>query len=80
MSEQDKTGGNESKNSMMTRRTTLTLAAAVATFGAAMGMRAPAAWAQGKMEGDNDERNVSTILRQPSVEFKLGCLAFSAVD
>jgi hypothetical protein len=26
------------------------------------------------------ERNVSTILRQPSVEFKLGCLAFSAVD
>jgi phosphomannomutase len=24
-------------------------------------------------------RNVSTILRQPSVEFKLGCLAFSAV-
>jgi hypothetical protein len=25
-------------------------------------------------------RNVSTILRQPSVEFKLGCLAFSAVD
>jgi hypothetical protein len=56
MSEQDKTGGNESKNNMMTRRTTLTLAAAVATFGAAMGMRAPAAWAQGKMEGDSDER------------------------
>jgi hypothetical protein len=26
------------------------------------------------------KRNVSTILRQPSVEFKLGCLAFSAVD
>jgi hypothetical protein len=25
-------------------------------------------------------RNVSTILRQPSVEFKLGCLGFSAVD
>ena len=25
-------------------------------------------------------RNVSTILRQPSVEFKLGCLTFSAVD
>jgi len=32
--------------------------------------------------GGNEEacRNVSTILRQPSVEFKLGCLAFSAVD
>jgi len=56
MSEQDKTGGNESKNSMMTRRTALTLAAAVATFGAAVGMRATAAWAQGKMEGDSDER------------------------
>src|ERR1035437_8555298 len=27
-----------------------------------------------------EQRNVSTILRQPSVEFKLGCLAFSAVD
>ena len=40
MSEQDKTNGNESNNDM-TRRTTLTLAAAVATFGAAMGMRAP---------------------------------------
>jgi hypothetical protein len=25
-------------------------------------------------------RNVSTILRQASVEFKLGCLGFSAVD
>jgi len=47
MSEQDKTGGNESNNNM-TRRTTLTLAAAVATFGAAMGMRAPTAWAQAK--------------------------------
>jgi hypothetical protein len=56
MSGQVKTGGNESKNNMMSRRTTLTLAAAVATFGAAMGMRAPAAWAQGKMEGDSDER------------------------
>ena len=56
MSEQDKTGGNEPKNNMMTRRTALTLAAAVATFGAAMGMRATAAWAQGKMEGDSDER------------------------
>ena len=56
MSEQDKTGGNEFKNSMMTRRTALTLAAAVATFGAAVGMRATAAWAQGKMEGDSDER------------------------
>src|ERR1019366_10411912 len=42
MSEQDKTNGNESNNDM-TRRTTLTLAAAVATFGAAMGMRAPTA-------------------------------------
>ena len=55
MSKQDKTGGKESNNNM-TRRTTLTLAAADATFGAAMGMRAPAAWAQGKMEGDSDER------------------------
>jgi len=55
MSKQDKTG-NEFKNNMMTRRTALTLAAAVATFGAAMGMRATAAWAQGKMEGDSDER------------------------
>jgi hypothetical protein len=27
-----------------------------------------------------NSRNVSTILRQPSVESKLGCLAFSAVD
>jgi len=27
-----------------------------AAFGTAMGMRAPAAWAQGKMEGDRDER------------------------
>ena len=55
MRKQDKTG-NEFKNNMMTRRTALTLAAAVATFGAAMGMRATAAWAQGKMEGDSDER------------------------
>jgi Ni/Co efflux regulator RcnB len=55
MRKQDKTG-NEFKNNMMTRRTVLTLAAAVATFGAAMGMRATAAWAQGKMEGDSDER------------------------
>jgi Ni/Co efflux regulator RcnB len=55
MRKQDKTG-NEFKNSMMTRRTALTLAAAVATFGAAVGMRATAAWAQGKMEGDSDER------------------------
>ncbi|MBK5199373.1 MAG: hypothetical protein JJE37_14020, partial [Methyloceanibacter sp.] len=31
-------------------------------------------------EHEGDARNVSTILRQPSVEFKLGCLAFSAVD
>jgi hypothetical protein len=38
----------------MTRRTTLTLAAAVATFGAAMGMRAPGAWAQGKTEGKEE--------------------------
>ena len=53
MSEQDKTGGNESNNNM-TRRTTLILAAAVATFGAAMGMRAPTAWAQGKMEGKEE--------------------------
>jgi hypothetical protein len=30
--------------------------------------------------GELTVRNVSTILRQPSVEFKLGCLAFSAVD
>ena len=53
MSEQDKKNGNESSNSL-TRRTTLTLAAAVATFGAAMGMRAPTAWAQGKMEGKEE--------------------------
>ena len=25
-------------------------------------------------------RNVSTTLRQPSIEFKLGCLEFSSVD
>jgi hypothetical protein len=25
-------------------------------------------------------RNVSTILRQPGVEFRLGCPGFSAVD
>ena len=55
MRKQDETG-NEFKNNMLTRRTTLTLAAAVVTFGAAMGMRATAAWAQGKMEGDSDER------------------------
>ena len=55
MSEQDKTNGNEPNNNM-TRRAALTLAVAVATFGAAMGMRATAAWAQGKMEGDSDER------------------------
>ena len=53
MSEQDNTNGTDSKREM-TRRTTLTLAAAVATFGAAMGMRAPAAWAQGKMEGKEE--------------------------
>jgi hypothetical protein len=53
MSEQDKTGGNEPSKEI-TRRTTLTLAAAVATFGAAMGMRAPTAWAQGKMEGKEE--------------------------
>jgi len=53
MSEQDKTNGNDPKN-VVTRRSTLTLAAAVATFGAAMGMRAPGAWAQGKMEGKEE--------------------------
>jgi len=53
MSEQDNTNGNDSKREM-TRRTTLSLAAAVATFGAAMGMRAPTAWAQGKMEGKEE--------------------------
>jgi flagellar biosynthesis/type III secretory pathway protein FliH len=53
MSEQDKSNGNDPKREM-TRRTTLTLAAAVATFGAAMGMRAPAAWAQDKMEGKEE--------------------------
>ena len=43
-------------------------------------------WAEGhydrlpEMAADLVRRNVSTILRQPSVEFKLGCLAFSAVD
>jgi hypothetical protein len=52
-SEQDNTNGNDPKREM-TRRTTLSLAAAVATFGAAMGMRAPAAWAQGKMEGKEE--------------------------
>ena len=44
MSEQDK--GNQPKTNM-TRRSTLTLAAAVATFGAAMGMRSTDALAQG---------------------------------
>ena len=53
MSEQDKTNGNEPENNM-TRRATLTLAAAVATFGAAMGMRAPTAWAQDKTEGKEE--------------------------
>jgi len=53
MSDQDNTNGNDPKREM-TRRTTLSLAAAVATFGAAMGMRTPAAWAQGKMEGKEE--------------------------
>ena len=50
MSKQDKTAGNE-RSEEITRRATLTLAAAVATFGAAMGMRASPAWAQDRIEG-----------------------------
>ena len=50
MSKQDKTVGNE-RSEEITRRATLTLAAAVATFGAAMGMRASPAWAQDRIEG-----------------------------
>jgi hypothetical protein len=50
MSKQDKTVGNE-RSKEITRRATLTLAAAVATFGAAMGMRASPAWAQDRIEG-----------------------------
>jgi hypothetical protein len=53
MSEQDKSNGNDPKREM-TRRTTLSLAAAVATFGAAMGIRAPSASAQGKTEGKEE--------------------------
>src|ERR1035437_5769413 len=36
-------------------------------------------WCDGRRLHTTD-RNVSTILRQPSVEFKLGCLAISPVD
>jgi hypothetical protein len=50
MSKQDNTVGNE-RSKEITRRATLTLAAAVATFGAAMGMRASPAWAQDRTEG-----------------------------
>ena len=50
MSKQDKTVGNE-RSEEITSRATLTLAAAVATFGAAMGMRASPAWAQDRIEG-----------------------------
>ena len=50
MSKQDNTVGNE-RSKEITRRATLTLAAAVATFGAAMGMRASPAWAQDRIEG-----------------------------
>jgi uncharacterized protein (DUF2147 family) len=50
MSKQDKTVGNERRKEI-TRRATLTLAAAVATFGAALGMRASPAWAQDRIEG-----------------------------
>ena len=56
MSEKDKTNDNLPKPAI-TRRATLTLAAAVAAFGAAMGMRAPTAWAQGKVEGKKSELN-----------------------
>lgn len=51
--EQDTPSGNQTKTDI-TRRTILTLAAAVAAFGAAMGMRAPNAWAQGKGEGKGE--------------------------
>jgi hypothetical protein len=50
MSEQEKASDNLPKTDI-TRRATLTHAVAVAAFGAAMGMRAPTAWAQGKVEG-----------------------------
>jgi hypothetical protein len=50
MNEQDRTSGDQPKSDI-TRRVSLTLAAAVATFGAAMGMRATNALAQGKGEG-----------------------------
>ena len=53
MNEQDKANDNLPKPDI-TRRTTLKLAIAVAAFGAAMGMRAPTAWAQGKMEGKEE--------------------------
>jgi len=53
MNDQDKSTNSEPANGM-TRRSTLTLAAAVAAFGTAMGMRAPGAWAQGKMEGKEE--------------------------
>ncbi|MGD0288232.1 MAG: hypothetical protein ABSC63_01040 [Candidatus Binataceae bacterium] len=50
MNKQDKADDNLPKP-QITRRAVLTLAAAVAAFGAAMGMRASTAWAQGKIEG-----------------------------
>jgi hypothetical protein len=55
MSEQDKANDNLPKPDI-TRRAALTLAVAVATFGAAMGMRAPNAWAQGKVEGKEEDK------------------------
>jgi hypothetical protein len=53
MSEQEKASDNLPKTDI-TRRATLTHAVAVAAFGAAMGMRAPTAWAQGKVEGKEE--------------------------
>ena len=53
MTEQDLDRDNQSKRDV-TRRVTLALANAVATFGAAMGMRASSVWAQGKLEGKEE--------------------------
>lgn len=53
MNEEDKAKVNLPKP-FMRRRAILALAAAVATFGAAMGMTAPTAWAQDKMEGKQE--------------------------
>ena len=55
MSEQDKANDNLPKPDI-TRRAALTLAVAVATFGVAMGMRAPNAWAQDKVEDKKEDK------------------------